>query len=63
MANNNSHACIQCISFQKVKEHVSGSSLISKLQVKHDLVEEAIQKGNWPQLTNSSTKNEKKESK
>uniref|UniRef100_A0A8C1JWP1 Rho GTPase activating protein 4b n=1 Tax=Cyprinus carpio TaxID=7962 RepID=A0A8C1JWP1_CYPCA len=30
--------------FTKVKEHVSGSSLISKLQAKHDLVKEAIQK-------------------
>ncbi|KAK2885718.1 hypothetical protein Q8A67_016555 [Cirrhinus molitorella] len=30
--------------FSKVKEHVSGSSLISKLQAKHDLVKEAIQK-------------------
>ncbi|XP_058618867.1 SLIT-ROBO Rho GTPase-activating protein 3 isoform X2 [Onychostoma macrolepis] len=30
--------------FTKVKEHVSGSSLISKLQVKHDLVKEAILK-------------------
>ncbi|RXN23537.1 SLIT-ROBO Rho GTPase-activating 3-like isoform X1 [Labeo rohita] len=29
---------------EKVKEHVSGSSLISKLQAKHDLVKEAIQK-------------------
>ncbi|XP_073678987.1 SLIT-ROBO Rho GTPase-activating protein 3 isoform X2 [Garra rufa] len=28
----------------KVKEHLSGSSLISKLQAKHDLVKEAIQK-------------------
>uniref|UniRef100_A0A672N9T9 Rho GTPase activating protein 4 n=1 Tax=Sinocyclocheilus grahami TaxID=75366 RepID=A0A672N9T9_SINGR len=31
--------------FTKVKEHLSGSSLISKLQAKHDLVKEAIQKG------------------
>uniref|UniRef100_A0A671QMJ6 SLIT-ROBO Rho GTPase-activating protein 3-like n=1 Tax=Sinocyclocheilus anshuiensis TaxID=1608454 RepID=A0A671QMJ6_9TELE len=30
--------------FAKVKEHLSGSSLISKLQAKHDLVKEAIQK-------------------
>ncbi|XP_062396724.1 SLIT-ROBO Rho GTPase-activating protein 3 isoform X1 [Sardina pilchardus] len=30
--------------FTKVKEHLSGSSLISKLQVKHDLLKEAIQK-------------------
>ncbi|XP_016100698.1 SLIT-ROBO Rho GTPase-activating protein 3-like isoform X2 [Sinocyclocheilus grahami] len=30
--------------FTKVKEHLSGSSLISKLQAKHDLVKEAIQK-------------------
>lgn len=30
--------------FTKVKEHVSGSSLISKLQAKHDLLKEAIQK-------------------
>uniref|UniRef100_A0A672LJ24 Rho GTPase activating protein 4 n=1 Tax=Sinocyclocheilus grahami TaxID=75366 RepID=A0A672LJ24_SINGR len=28
----------------KVKEHISGSSLTSKLQVKHDLLKEAIQK-------------------
>uniref|UniRef100_A0A671K7B7 SLIT-ROBO Rho GTPase-activating protein 3-like n=1 Tax=Sinocyclocheilus anshuiensis TaxID=1608454 RepID=A0A671K7B7_9TELE len=30
--------------FTKVKEHISGSSLTSKLQVKHDLLKEAIQK-------------------
>ncbi|XP_042568896.1 SLIT-ROBO Rho GTPase-activating protein 3-like isoform X3 [Cyprinus carpio] len=30
--------------FTKVKEHISGSSLISKLQAKHDLLKEAIQK-------------------
>ncbi|XP_051735762.1 SLIT-ROBO Rho GTPase-activating protein 3 isoform X2 [Ctenopharyngodon idella] len=30
--------------FTKVKEHVSGSSLISKLEAKHDLLKEAIQK-------------------
>ncbi|XP_065142133.1 SLIT-ROBO Rho GTPase-activating protein 3 isoform X3 [Paramisgurnus dabryanus] len=30
--------------FTKVKEHVSGNSLISKLQAKHDLLKEAIQK-------------------
>lgn len=30
--------------FTKVKEHVSGSSLISKLQARHDLLKEAIQK-------------------
>ena len=30
---------------QKVKEHLSGNSLISKLQVKHDLLKEAILKG------------------
>lgn len=31
--------------FQKVKEYLDGSSLISKLQAKHDLLKEAIQKG------------------
>uniref|UniRef100_A0A4W4GLE3 Rho GTPase activating protein 4a n=1 Tax=Electrophorus electricus TaxID=8005 RepID=A0A4W4GLE3_ELEEL len=31
--------------FTKVKEYLSGSSLISKLQAKHDLLKEAIQKG------------------
>uniref|UniRef100_A0A673HZN0 SLIT-ROBO Rho GTPase-activating protein 3-like n=1 Tax=Sinocyclocheilus rhinocerous TaxID=307959 RepID=A0A673HZN0_9TELE len=30
--------------FTKVREHISGSSLTSKLQVKHDLLKEAIQK-------------------
>ncbi|KAA0706978.1 SLIT-ROBO Rho GTPase-activating protein 3 [Triplophysa tibetana] len=30
--------------FTKVKEHISGSSLISKLQAKHDLLKEGIQK-------------------
>ncbi|XP_030624280.1 SLIT-ROBO Rho GTPase-activating protein 3 [Chanos chanos] len=30
--------------FTKVKEHLSGSSLVSKLQAKHDLLKEAIQK-------------------
>ncbi|XP_052396414.1 SLIT-ROBO Rho GTPase-activating protein 3 isoform X1 [Carassius gibelio] len=30
--------------FTKVKEHISGSSLVSKLQAKHDLLKEAIQK-------------------
>ncbi|XP_061075547.1 SLIT-ROBO Rho GTPase-activating protein 3 isoform X2 [Conger conger] len=30
--------------FTKVKEHLSGNSLISKLQAKHDLLKEAIQK-------------------
>ncbi|XP_031421506.1 SLIT-ROBO Rho GTPase-activating protein 3 isoform X2 [Clupea harengus] len=30
--------------FTKVKEHLGGSCLISKLQVKHDLLKEAIQK-------------------
>ncbi|XP_063064170.1 SLIT-ROBO Rho GTPase-activating protein 3 isoform X3 [Engraulis encrasicolus] len=30
--------------FTKVKDYLSGSSLISKLQVKHDLLQEAIQK-------------------
>ncbi|XP_060794096.1 SLIT-ROBO Rho GTPase-activating protein 3 isoform X2 [Neoarius graeffei] len=30
--------------FNKVKEYLSGSSLISKLQAKHDLLKEAIQK-------------------
>uniref|UniRef100_A0A8B9LNG0 SLIT-ROBO Rho GTPase-activating protein 3 n=1 Tax=Astyanax mexicanus TaxID=7994 RepID=A0A8B9LNG0_ASTMX len=32
--------------FTKVKEYMIGSSLISKLQAKHDLLKEAIQKGN-----------------
>uniref|UniRef100_A0A8C9RPY1 Rho GTPase activating protein 4 n=1 Tax=Scleropages formosus TaxID=113540 RepID=A0A8C9RPY1_SCLFO len=31
--------------FTKVKEYLNGSSLISKLQAKHDLLKEAIQKG------------------
>uniref|UniRef100_A0A8C7TVB7 Uncharacterized protein n=1 Tax=Oncorhynchus mykiss TaxID=8022 RepID=A0A8C7TVB7_ONCMY len=31
--------------FTKVKEYLIGSSLISKLQAKHDLLQEAIQKG------------------
>ncbi|KAK1150559.1 hypothetical protein AOXY_G33829 [Acipenser oxyrinchus oxyrinchus] len=31
--------------FTKVKEYLSGSSLISKLQAKHDLLKEAIEKG------------------
>uniref|UniRef100_A0AAZ3SVS3 SLIT-ROBO Rho GTPase activating protein 3 n=1 Tax=Oncorhynchus tshawytscha TaxID=74940 RepID=A0AAZ3SVS3_ONCTS len=31
--------------FMKVKEYLIGSSLISKLQAKHDLLQEAIQKG------------------
>ncbi len=47
MANNNIVMHVfNAFFFQKVKEHLSGSSLISKLQAKHDLVKEAIQKGN-----------------
>uniref|UniRef100_A0AAR2K6C1 Rho GTPase activating protein 4a n=1 Tax=Pygocentrus nattereri TaxID=42514 RepID=A0AAR2K6C1_PYGNA len=33
--------------FTKVKEYLNGSSLISKLQAKHDLLKEAIQKGTY----------------
>uniref|UniRef100_A0AAR2L1D6 Rho GTPase activating protein 4a n=1 Tax=Pygocentrus nattereri TaxID=42514 RepID=A0AAR2L1D6_PYGNA len=36
--------------FTKVKEYLNGSSLISKLQAKHDLLKEAIQKGTYFQF-------------
>uniref|UniRef100_A0A3Q4MU12 Rho GTPase activating protein 4a n=1 Tax=Neolamprologus brichardi TaxID=32507 RepID=A0A3Q4MU12_NEOBR len=36
---------IEYLYFTKVKEYLVGSSLVSKLQVKHDLLKEAVEKG------------------
>ena len=36
--------CFQLV-FQKVKEYLLGSSLVSKLQAKHDLLKVAVEKG------------------
>lgn len=39
--------CLFYFSFQKFKEYLNGSNLITKLQAKHDLLKQTLGEGEW----------------